>query len=421
MKLRDHMKPREPGTVQDLIAGRVPGRSLPGPLYVSPEAFDLDLDAIFARHWIFVASEPEIPAPGDYVTVDLGRRSVIIVRGHDGNTQAFHNVCRHRGARLLTERSGSVRGSIVCGYHRWTYGTDGTLRHAESQPASFDKNCWGLKPVPLRSLDGLLFICLSPEPPGDFSELASTVAPYLAVHDLRRTKVAAQLDLVEEGNWKLVMENNRECYHCDGHPELTCSLFQFFGYAAEDVTPRLRPAHQRYLAALAGLRQAGEKHGIPVDTVEESATRTTAFRIGRIPLDHAGESFSRDGGLLCRKLLGTVPSSRLGHLSLHMQPNSWFHFLSDHAVTFAVLPVAPDRTLLRTTWLVHADAVEGEDYDTGALTTVWRATNEQDAVLVARAHRGVSDPAYEPGPYAPNESQVEAFVAWYTGRLRARA
>jgi glycine betaine monooxygenase A len=366
-----------------------------------------------------VASEPEIPGPGDYLTVDLGRASVIIVRGDDG-VRAFRNVCRHRGARLLEDRAGSVRG-IVCGYHRWVYGTDGRLRHAESQPASFDKACWGLKPVALRSLDGLLFICLSPEPPADFGELEAVVAPYLAVHDLRRTKVAAQLDLVEEGNWKLVMENNRECYHCDGHPELVCSLFRFFGYAEEDVTPRQRPAHQRYQAAAADLRQTSRNHGIPVDTVEESDTRTTAFRVGRIPLDHAGESFSMDGGLLCRKLLGTVPSSRLGHLSLHMQPNSWFHFLSDHAVTFSVLPVAPDRTLLRTTWLVHADAVAGEDYDVDALTKVWRATNEQDAVLVARAYRGVCDPAYEPGPYAPNEGQVDAFVNWYAGRLRAFA
>ena len=83
-----------------------------------------------------------------------------------------------------------------------------------------------------------------------------------------------------------------------------------------------------------------------------------------------------------------------------------------------MLPAAPDRTLLRTNWLVHADAVEGEDYDVEALTKVWRATNEQDAVLVARAQRGVADPAYEPGPYAPNEGQVEAFVNWHIVRLR---
>jgi glycine betaine catabolism A len=406
--------------MQELIADRVADWSLPGPFYASQQAFDLDMEAIFGKHWLFVASEPEIPEPGDYVIVDIGRYSVIILRDDDEGIRAFHNVCRHRGSRLLTERSGSV-GNIVCGYHRWTYGTDGRLLHAESQPPSFDKGCFGLKPVPVRSLEGLLFICLAAEPPDDFDEVQSAVAPYLAVHGLRHTKVAAQVDLVEEGNWKLVMENNRECYHCDGHPELICSLFQLFGYAEEDLTPRLRPVHQRYQAASAALREVCKAHQIPVDTVEELDTRPTAFRVGRLPLDHAGESFSKDGSLLCRKLLGDVPTPKLGHLSLHMQPNSWFHFVSDHAVTFAVLPIAPGRSLLRTTWLVHADAVEGADYDVESLTSVWRATNEQDRALVARTQLGVSSPAYEPGPYAPAEGQVEAFVNWYTGRLRAHA
>jgi Rieske 2Fe-2S family protein len=125
-----------------------------------------------------------------------------------------------------------------------------------------------------------------------------------------------------------------------------------------------------------------------------------------------------DGSPLCTRLLGDVPSARFGHLSVHLQPNSWFHFVSDHIVTFSVLPLGPDRSLLRTTWLVHADAVEGQDYDVDALTRVWRATNDQDRTLVTRTQLGVSSPAYVPGPYSPTEGQVEAFVNWYVGRLR---
>jgi Rieske 2Fe-2S family protein len=102
---------------------------------------------------------------------------------------------------------------------------------------------------------------------------------------------------------------------------------------------------------------------------------------------------------------------------MHVQPNAWFHGLADHAVTFSVLPIAPDRSLLRTTWLVHKDAVEGRDYDLDRLTTVWRQTNDQDRTFVARAHRGVSDPAYLPGPYLPPEYQVDAFCSWYADRL----
>ena len=404
-------------TVRDLIANREPGWSLPAPFYTSQECFDLDIKVIFGRHWVFAASEPEIPEPGDYVTVTLGRYSVIVLRDDDGQVRAFHNVCRHRGSRLLNEASGSV-GNIVCGYHRWTYATDGRLLHAESQPNSFCKDRFGLGPVAVRSLAGLIFLCLSDTPPGDFDEVAAVVEPYLAVHDPRRTRVAAQVDLIEEGNWKLVMENNRECYHCDGHPELICSVFQLFGYSHDDVTPRLRPVLERYRAAAAALREVCSANGIPVETVEELDTRTTGFRVGRLPLDRAGASFSADGSPLCARLLGDVPSARLGHLSVHLQPNSWFHFVSDHVITFSVLPLAPDRSVLRTTWLVHADAVEGQDYDVDSLTRVWRATNDQDRTLVARTQLGVSSPAYVPGPYSPTEGQVEAFVNWYVGRLR---
>ncbi|WP_246136716.1 aromatic ring-hydroxylating dioxygenase subunit alpha [Leekyejoonella antrihumi] len=374
------------------------------------------MSAIFTSHWLFVASVAEIPEPGDYVTVDLGLYSVILIRGDGGEVQALHNVCRHRGSKVLNDTSGSV-GNIVCGYHKWTYATDGSLLHAESPAKDFDASCFGLKPVHLKNAGGLLFICLADEPPADFDEVAATVEPYLAVHDIAHTKVAAQIDIIEEGNWKLVMENNRECYHCDGHPQLICSLFPLYGYSEEDVTKRLRPVLHRYQAAEAQLRETCAAHAIPVAVHEELDTRVSGYRIARLPLDGAGESFSQDGRSICRKLLGTAPTARLGHLALHLQPNSWFHFLGDHAVTFSVLPLGPSKSLLRTTWLVHEDAVEGEDYDLAELTRVWQATNTQDVTFVARTQLGVTNPRYEGGPYSPTEYQVEAFVNWYIKRL----
>jgi Rieske 2Fe-2S family protein len=390
---------------------------LASPFYNSREIFDLDVSAIFAKHWIFVASEPELPEPGDYRTVEVGPYSVIIVRDDDEQVRAWHNVCRHRGARILNEDAGSV-GNIVCGYHKWTYGVDGELLHAGQQPADFDRSCFGLKPVQVRSVAGLIYICLADEPPSDFDDVAVRIEPYLLPHQLRRTKVAAQEDLVEDGNWKLVMENNRECYHCDGHPELSCSLFPTYGYEEADLPARLRPAFDRYLAADADLRRSCEDRGLPYARIEELSDRATAFRIQREPLDGAGESFTPDGRAVSRRLLGDLDTPRLGRLSMHHQPNAWFHVLADHAVTFSVLPLAPDKTLVRTTWLVHEDAVEGVDYDVGVLTEVWRRTNLQDGVFVARAQAGTASPAYEPGPYTLSEYQVDEFCTWYVDRLR---
>lgn len=413
-----HGGPAGPVDLGALVARREPGRPLESPFYTSPAVFDADVAGVLAHTWLFVACEAELREPGDFLTVEVGTCSVIVLRDDDEVVRAFHNVCRHRGARILTERAGSV-GNIVCGYHRWTYASDGSLLHAGDQPPGFDKSCFGLRSVHLRVVAGLVFVCLAPEPPTDFDEVVGVVTPYLLPHQLHRTKVAAQVDLVEEANWKLVMENNRECYHCEGgHPELICTFFPTYGYAADQVPARLRPAHERYLRAEAELEVACEERGLPYRAVEEIQDRVSAFRVQREALDGAGESYTLDGRAASRRLLGDLDSPRLGRLSLHTQPNAWFHFLADHAVTFSVLPLSADRTLVRTTWLVHEDAEEGVDYDVENLTHVWRETNEQDSVFCARAELGVSSPGYVPGPYSASEYQVDAFTTWYVDRVK---
>lgn len=406
------------GDLADLISRHTQGYALQAPFYTSSEVFDLDLRAIWTKHWLFVAAEAELPEPGDYVTTEIGRASVIIVRDDDEQVRAFHNVCRHRGSRILDDTRGSV-GNLVCPYHHWTYGVDGALLHAENQPADFDRCRFGLKPVHVRSVGGFVFVCLADEPPTDFDDVASRIEPYLAPYDLAHTKVAHQIDIVEQGNWKLVMENNRECYHCDGHPELLSAYFPLHGYTKEDVPPRLRKTWERFEKATSDLQAACVRQGLPQVALRELDDRPTGFMMAHAPLDWAGESYSAGGKAVCRKRLGAILNSAFGDLHLHMQPNSWFHMLSDHAVVFSVLPLSPDRTLVRTTWLVHEDAEEGVDYDTATLTHVWAATNSQDSAFVARTQRGVEDPGYQPGPYSEVEDDVDAFVTWYISRVTA--
>ena len=404
--------------VMTLVGGRAAGHALEAPFYTSQEIFDLDMDAVWTKHWLFVAAAAELPEPGDFVTVEVGRSSVIVVRDDDEQVRAFHNVCRHRGSRLLDDKAGCV-GNLVCPYHHWTYGVDGALMYAENQPASFDRGRYGLKAVHVRTVAGLVFLCLADEPPTDFDDVATRIEPYLAPYRLERTKVAHQVDIIEQGNWKLVMENNRECYHCDGHPELLTAYFPLHGYTAADVPPRLRAVWDRFERATAALGAACRRQRFPVESIRELDDRPTGFYVGHFPLDGAGESYSEGGRAVCRKRLGSLLDGRFGDMHLHLQPNSWFHMLSDNAVVFTVLPVAPDRTLLRTTWLVHEDAEEGVDYDVESLTHVWSATNAQDSAFVARTQLGVADPGYRPGPYSEVEGDVDAFVTWYIRRVEA--
>ncbi|RZU63323.1 aromatic ring-hydroxylating oxygenase subunit alpha [Zhihengliuella halotolerans] len=403
--------------VRTLFENRRAGYSLDAPFYTDPEVFAADMKGIFGQHWLFAASLAEIPEPGDYVTIDYGPYSLIILRTDEG-VNALHNVCRHRGARVLTEPAGTT-GNLVCGYHSWTYDAEGSLIHASSPgEINFDKACFSLKRAHSRVVAGLVFVCLAAEPPADFDEVSKIFEPYVAPHEIANAKVAFQQELIEEGNWKLVMENNRECYHCDGHPELACSLFPTWGLTEELVPPHLEDAWQRNVTAETALQERCNRYGLPYEVVEELDTRIAGIRISREPLDGAGESFSATGRRLSKKLLGDLRDFRLGRCSMHLQPNCWFHLLSDHVITFAAFPINEHQTLVRTTWLVADDAVEGVDYDLESLTYTWKQTNVQDKNFVEMCQQGAASPAYEPGPYMKSEYQVEAFINWYTQRMQ---
>lgn len=403
---------------RELLARRRPGHSLEAPFYLSETVLKADLEHIFGKHWIFVAVEPQIPEAGDYITVDFGNNSILIVRDDDENVQAFHNVCRHRGSRLCASHQG-VLGNIVCPYHQWTYDLTGKLISAKHMGEDFKPDDLNLKKVHVRSLAGLIFICLAETPPDDFDQMAADMTPYLAPHRLSECKVAAQVDIVEDCNWKLTMENNRECYHCVGnHPELTTSLYEYgFGYQPDEHNKAGLEGFQNIMAAN---HQRWEDMGLPsaeIDTLDE---RITGFRTVRLPIDRAGQSQTLNTEVASKKLLSDFVDPALGGLSFWTQPNSWHHFMSDHIVSFTVLPIAANKTLVRTTWCVHKDAVEGVDYTKENLTAVWNATNDQDRRLVEESQIGIACGAYEPGPYSPfTEGLVEKFCNWYVKRLTA--
>jgi Rieske 2Fe-2S family protein len=397
-----------------------PGFALPGAFFNDDTLYAAELEYLFGRHWLFVASEAEIPEGGDYRTYQIGPWPIFVLRRDDGEIVAFHNTCRHRGSRILQREAGIAAATLICPYHRWSYdlegrviGCGGTGKDPSQQRA--------LEPVHVRGLAGLIFVCLAQSPPEDFDDMARRTAPYIAPHGIAHTKVAKQVDIIEHGNWKLTIENNRECFHCTGHPELLCSLFDFFGVVEEaHMSAAERANYARYQQARRAQEAIWERAQLPWQCIEELCGRATAFRTERLVLDGAGESMTPDTRIASRRLLGELTEPRLGTLHFHTQPNAWYHFLSDHALTFATFPLGRGRTLVRSTWLVHADAVEGRDYDLKQLSSVWDATNAQDAAFVAETQLGASSPAYVPGPITASEYMVQSFHTWYDERLRAQ-
>ena len=242
----------------------------------------------------------------------------------------------------------------------------------------------------------------------------------------RRTRSRAprwrsQVDIIEHGNWKLTIENNRECFHCAGHPELLHSLFDFFGESdVQAITGEEHANYCRYLGARADSEALWQRFGLPFAPIEELYGRATGFRTERLVLDGAGESMTPDTRAASRRLLGAFTDARLGTLHFHVQPNAWFHFLADHVLTFATLPVTRNTTLVRSTWLVHADAQEGVDYDLEQPDQRLECHQRPGRRLRRRdAARGASSPAYLPGPIGANEYMVNMFHGWYEERMRA--
>lgn len=406
--------------ISPLLDQRSPGHCLPAGLYTRQDVFEADLDVFFHKHWIYVGLECDVPEPGDAHVIDLGSASIILLRDDDSQIRVFHNVCRHRGTRLLDSGS-SIVSKLVCPYHQWTYELSGELAHAPHMGSSFDKTCRSLKPVHFKSIGGLIYVCLSQNSPQDIDALEKAMKERLAPYDLANSKVAFQTEIIETGNWKLTIENNRECYHCSSnHPELCVSFIDLdFGFDPETLSPEDRQEASQHQALYEERIQEWEAQGHPSAPVEQLVDCATNFRTQRLIIAGAGESQTLDATAASARLMGTITRKDLGdtHLWGH---NCWHHFMADHAVTTLIIPLGPDRTLVRTKWLVHKDAVEGKDYDLDKLTSVWKATNDQDAQLVARSHGGILDPAYEPGPYSPfTESQLNNFSTWYIERMRA--
>lgn len=408
-------------SVSQLVAARQPGHMLPAGLYLRDDVFAADLEVLFRREWLLVGVSAEIPEPGDALTVEIAASSVIIVRGDDEVIRAFHNVCRHRASRLLETGATNV-GKLVCPYHQWTYELTGELLFAKNMGLDFDRASCGLRPVHLREVGGLLFICLAGEAPDGIEELASVMDRRLAPYDLNHTKLAHQESIVEQCNWKLTIENNRECYHCAvGHPELTrsypvaalgCSMDELDAGEVEKIHA-YREQRQAMIENWAARGMASAYH----DRID--GARDTYFSSERLLIDGRGESATLDTRVASQRLLGAFEDKDLGDLTLWTH-TSWSHFFCDHAVVVIATPLAPDRTQVTTRWLVHEDAVEGTDYDRDNLTKVWHATNHQDSAFVERQQRGVRDPAYVPGRYSPFlETYVDGFTTWYLGRLRA--
>jgi len=390
--------------ISALLDERKGGHTLPQGLYAGPEAFAFDQLAIFRRSWILIGFEIELPKPGSHIAMSIGGAPIFVVRGHDGRLRGFHNTCRHRGSRILPDGKG-VAVRLVCPYHRWTYDLAGELVHAARMGEEFEACEHGLGAVQVETCAGAIYVCLT-DPAPDFEAFRAALTPMLAPHRLHEAKLAHETTLIERGNWKLAMENARECYHCaTSHPELALTfptgVSGNFDYGEE------ARRHADFNARMANL-------GLEVGPHEGDWWQAIRF-----PLNEGCRSMTIDGQTAVAKLMVEAGDGDIGSLRWSIEPHSFVNATADSLFMFSALPLSPRETLIIGKWLVHKDAVEGVDYDLAHLTELWNRTNLQDLALVENNQQGVESPGYRPGPYcADAEALTMRFTDWYCAKAR---
>ena len=377
----------------EVSAVRSPESEYVGPpkdMFLDPAWFERDLEAIFRPRWMFAGHVDEISESGRYITFSLGDDQVLILRDQHGDVRAFHNVCAHRGARLCQSETGRIGRRIVCPYHAWTYSpADGRLLSAHSMHDDFDMKPWGLHQVHAEVWQGLIFVCLANDRPTPISEQFAG-HEHLGGYNFNDTKIAAVQTTVVEANWKVVIENDKECYHCpSNHPELIAVQdWRDHGTPAESFETIMRDG-------ASGLRNV---------TVTEDQGRLNTVgnnSVCRLPLSRADSN--------------PEPAS----FALSWWPGLTLGLARDYAKILAPKPLNAGQTEARVYWFVHKDAEERRDYELDEVTAFWRATYAQDRDICENVYKGMKSRAYTPGPLNRiYQSGQAAFYAWYMTEIR---
>jgi phenylpropionate dioxygenase-like ring-hydroxylating dioxygenase large terminal subunit len=200
-------------------------RGLPAWSFFSEEMLEEEKELLFRRHWQAVCHVNDVAEAGDYIAMDYVGERALVVRGQDGEVRAFHNLCRHRGSRVVGDNKGSCKSAIVCPFHGWAYNLDGTLRGA-SQPASLpdlDPVKFGLKPIEMEIWKGFVFVRFLPGPQPSVADIMARFAPELAQYDLENMVPTGDGFWSDEikANWKCVRDVDNEGYHVPmAHPGL---------------------------------------------------------------------------------------------------------------------------------------------------------------------------------------------------------
>jgi len=344
--------------------------SLPGWTYWDPEFFELERQVVFRKSWHLVCHVNDVPAIGDFLTFKFLNESILTVRGADGRVRSFHNVCRHRAARLVDSEQGNCGKRITCPYHAWTYATDGRLVGVplRANYPGLNPDQYGLAEVEQEIWRGFVFVRFAPGLPS----VADQMAPYAA-----ELAPAPLEDLVPLGpprvqtrhvNWKNVADNYSDGLHIPvAHP----GLMRIFGKSY----------------AIEAREWVDKMSGQLVDQ----------------PSPHASER-------MYQKLIhdmGLAGNATWAYYKLW--PNAAIELYPDQIDFMQFVPVSPTETQLR---YINYGLPDERREMKAARYLNWRINrlvNVEDKDLIERVQAGMASSSYTVGPLGEGEVCLRSF------------
>ena len=406
--------------IDDLIEQRRTGYTLPQSFYTDADVYQVDAERVFSQLWMLVGHVSQLQESGDYFLAELAGESIIVVCRDDNEIGAFYNVCRHRGSRICREQRGKTR-VFGCPYHAWSYNLDGSLRAARLMPADFDKADAKLHPCHVIVFEGLIFISLAKDEPPEFEPALREIQPYVAPQKLANANVIHETVIATKANWKLVVENFWECYHCQpSHPEFAAVHGEdwLLALGAGAGSTASGQAQADYKKAITTFEARAQSLGHPVGALSRIGLAPSEFyQVMRSPLAKGCLSETQ-GGKQVAPLMGALADFDGGMTHVNFNPLATLYLSNDHAVVTNFRPMGAKSTEVHLMWLVDGSARANVDYTVDEVAWMWTITGLQDKTITENNQSGVNSRRYQPGPYSQMERQLEDFVQWYFARLQ---
>ena len=355
-------------------------KTLPRDSYLGEDHFAREYASIFESEWLCIGRTDALLEVGAYLAIRLHSQSLIVVRGENGDLAAFYNTCRHRGTELVPlEDSGPIRGQfargIVCPYHAWSYHLDGRLRNTPH--LAVDTEGVTLHPIALKEWAGFMFVCLAPNTKKTLAESLGDGVARLQRYPLGDLRAGKSIRYEVAANWKVIVENYNECYHCGPvHPEL-CRIVPAFRQGGGD-----------------GLNwDDGVPHREGTHTFTESGTTS------RAPFP------------------GLSDTEKTHHKGELFYPNLMLSLSMDHVAAFYLWPIGPGVTRIQCDFLFHPDEMRQSDFDGSDAIKFWDLVNQQDWAICESVQRGMQNRVFEHGYYAPMEDYSLDIRRYVTEKL----